>query len=99
MRSNLTFWGLTIKSNVIELCSVLGEYEHDYNTDIPVWYGIFLGEETDEQALLFDVYYSGDSRKFLKDELLEWRINSEGSFNCLKIKDFLIEKLLNLRLF
>ena len=101
-REHISYWGLNIKATVKELSNILGNPEFENNEGEPttnnyVWHGILLGEETDEQALLYDVYDYLSIVKFNENEMVEWRINSDGAFNGLKIKDFLIEKLTKLR--
>lgn len=102
MKASLSHWGLTIDASVGELQSILGEPEHKNNEGKPLdgnyfWHGILMGEETDEQAYLFDIYDYNSIRPFGDNEMIEWRINTDGAFSGLRVKDYLIEKLLKLR--
>ena len=101
-RKHISHWGLTIEASVKELIEVLGKPDFEKNEGEPttnnyVWHGILMGEETDEQAYLFDVYDYLSIVKFDENEMVQWRINSDGAFNGLKVKDYLIEKLIKLR--
>ena len=101
-RKHISHWGLTIEASVKELTDILGKPDHDSNEGKPldgnfVWHGILMGEETDEQAFLFDVYDYNSIRPFGENEVTEWRINSDGAFSGLKVKDYLIEHLNKLR--
>lgn len=102
MKASLSHWGLSIKASVRELWSILGAPEYENNEGEPthsnyLWHGILMGEETDEQAYLFDIYDHEPTEKLLRDEQVEWRINTDGAFSGLRVKDYLIEKLLKLR--
>lgn len=100
MKQHISHWGLTITASVRELWRAIGAPEQMSNDGDPtysnfVWHGMVQTE--DDEFLLYDVYDYLSKEKFLKDEQIEWRINAEGSFASLRVKDFLIERLNKVR--
>ncbi len=97
---HISYWGLTITASVKELWEMLGSPEIENNegdaTHSNYCWNLLL-DVGEGDMLLCDVYDYLSNEKFLKDEQIEWRINAVGSFASLRVKDFLMEKLNNLR--
>lgn len=94
-KQHISFWGLTIKATVKELRELLGEPEYADN-EINQWHGLLDIVENGDM-LLYDLYNYNAKEKLLNDEEIEWRINGDGLYSCLMIKDYLTEKILKLR--